>query len=73
MKLEPEAAVSVETPGAGGYGPAAKRSPSSIADDLASGKYSAGFVERHYQSADKSREDVVSKRRSSRTGVEITA
>jgi N-methylhydantoinase B len=48
MKLAPEAAVSVETPGAGGYGPPSCRSPALIADDAASGKCSTGFIQRYY-------------------------
>ena len=51
MKIDPAAAVSVETPGAGGYGPAGERSPALIADDLASGKYSADFVKHHYNNS----------------------
>ena len=73
MKLEPEAAVSVETPGAGGYGPAANRSRASIADDLASAKFSAAFVERHYQGSDESDQASVSRRGTARTGMETTA
>jgi len=40
--------VLIESPGAGGYGPPAERDPAAVAADLASGKFSAGYVERHY-------------------------
>lgn len=40
--------IIVETPGAGGYGPATARSSSDIAADRASGKFSAEFLRRHY-------------------------
>jgi len=63
MKLSPEAAVSVETPGAGGYGPARDRSPTSIAGDAAAGKYSVSFIERHYHGASKSDQGSDSQRR----------
>lgn len=40
--------VTIETPGAGGYGLPAERDPAAIERDLSSGKYSSDFVARHY-------------------------
>ncbi|HEY0213367.1 MAG TPA: hydantoinase B/oxoprolinase family protein [Paenirhodobacter sp.] len=40
--------VSVETPGSGGYGPAAARRPEAVADDLRSDKFSAAYIARNY-------------------------
>lgn len=51
LRLSPDAAVSVETPGAGGYGPPAGRSAEARAEDIASGKCSAAFMARHYPEA----------------------
>lgn len=48
MTLTPDSAVSVETPGAGGYGPAEARRPALVEDDIASGKTSPGFASRHH-------------------------
>ncbi|CAN7477998.1 hydantoinase B/oxoprolinase family protein [Bosea sp. LjRoot9] len=48
MKLAPDASVSVETPGAGGYGLPLERAAAAIAEDVASGKCSAAFVARYY-------------------------
>ncbi|WP_407185319.1 hydantoinase B/oxoprolinase family protein [Bradyrhizobium centrosematis] len=56
MKLAPETAVSVETPGAGGYGPPQGRSPAAIAEDVSAGKYSAAFIARRYQDSAGSRQ-----------------
>lgn len=53
MKLAPDASVSVETPGAGGYGPASERAAAAISEDAASGKCSAGFVARYYGTQDR--------------------
>lgn len=53
LKLPPDAAVSVETPGAGGYGPPSRRTPAMIAEDAASGKCSAVFIGRYYPQSDK--------------------
>ncbi|MCP5154245.1 MAG: hydantoinase B/oxoprolinase family protein [Ectothiorhodospiraceae bacterium] len=44
--------VVVETPGAGGYGPAAERDPAALAADRASGKFSAEYLRRHYRQGD---------------------
>jgi N-methylhydantoinase B len=49
LKVPPSAVVSIETPGAGGYGPPIERSDSLIADDLASGKFSETFVRSNYK------------------------
>jgi N-methylhydantoinase B len=40
--------IVVETPGAGGYGPAAERSPEAIERDFRLGKFTADFLRRHY-------------------------
>jgi N-methylhydantoinase B len=40
--------IVVESPGAGGYGPAQERAPEAAAADLASGKFSAQYIARHY-------------------------
>ena len=42
--------IIVETPGAGGYGPADERDTGDIATDRASGKFSAEYLRRHYGS-----------------------
>lgn len=41
--------ITVETPGAGGYGPAAERAADLVDLDARSGKYSATFLEKTYQ------------------------
>lgn len=38
----------LETAGAGGYGPPGERDPEAVAEDLASGKFSPAYIERHY-------------------------
>lgn len=43
-----ETVVVIETPGAGGYGDPAERAPEAIAGDLVSGKFTQGFIDRHY-------------------------
>ncbi|MDP6707372.1 MAG: hydantoinase B/oxoprolinase family protein [Alphaproteobacteria bacterium] len=48
FEVSPDAAVAVVTPGAGGYGPPEGRDPAKLAEDLASGKFSADYLERHY-------------------------
>jgi N-methylhydantoinase B len=40
--------IVVETPGAGGYGPAAERTTEAIERDLHLGKFTPDFVRRHY-------------------------
>ncbi len=54
VEVGPDQAIVVETPGAGGYGPAAERSREAVAEDLRSGKFSEAFVRRHYR-ADRKR------------------
>ena len=44
------ARITVETPGAGGYGLPSERAPDAVDRDLNSGKYSTSFVKKHYQS-----------------------
>jgi N-methylhydantoinase B len=73
MKLTPDAAVSVETPGAGGYGPPRSRSPASITEDAAAGKYSVAFIERHYQDVSESGRKSDSQQRPVRTGMGATS
>ena len=48
MELGPDQAVIVETPGAGGYGPARERSPADVERDRRSGKFTTGYLRRHY-------------------------
>ena len=48
MEIPPTSAVSVTTPGAGGYGPPSKREPGLIERDLKSGIISAEFARKHY-------------------------
>lgn len=43
--------IIIESPGAGGYGPAHQRDPRAIAIDLESGKFSPGFVAMYYGAA----------------------
>jgi len=50
LRLSPEQALVVETPGAGGYGPPSGRSAEALAEDRASGKFTADFMRRHYGS-----------------------
>lgn len=48
LDVGPDAAIMVETPGAGGYGPPEERPAEALRDDLASGKFDAAFLRRHY-------------------------
>ena len=48
VEIGPDEALIVETAGAGGYGDPASRSPEALAGDLASGKFSAGYLAHHY-------------------------
>ena len=48
LEVPETAAVSVETPGAGGYGPPAQRDAGALDDDLRDGKFSAAFLQRNY-------------------------
>jgi N-methylhydantoinase B len=49
MEIRPEERVVVETPGAGGYGPPAERSGDDLDRDVASGKFTEGYVGQHYR------------------------
>src|SRR5262245_3971578 len=40
--------ILVETPGAGGYGPAGERAPEAIERDMRLGKFTPDFIRRHY-------------------------
>jgi len=48
MELTPDEAVIVETPGAGGYGPASERSAMDIDRDRRTGKFSDAYLRRHF-------------------------
>ncbi|WP_336980872.1 hydantoinase B/oxoprolinase family protein [Altererythrobacter fulvus] len=48
VEIHPDEALIVETAGAGGYGDPARRDPVAIAEDLASGKFSAAYLASHY-------------------------
>lgn len=48
VEIHPDEALIVETAGAGGYGDPARRDPAELAEDLASGKFSADYVAAHY-------------------------
>lgn len=51
--VDPEHAVVVETPGAGGYGPPAAREPALLARDRDSGKFSQSFLDENYPGAER--------------------
>jgi N-methylhydantoinase B len=40
--------IVVETPGAGGYGKPDQRAPEAVERDIQSGKFSAAYIERHF-------------------------
>jgi len=48
VSIGPGDAVVIETPGAGGFKPAADRAPEAIAADRATGKFSEEYLNRHY-------------------------
>ena len=48
MEISPDQAISVTTPGAGGYGNPSGRSAEALTSDLDGGKFTAAFVDRHY-------------------------
>ena len=48
LEVEPNTAVCIETPGAGGYGPPEKRDAASVEEDYRSGKFSAAFMRETY-------------------------
>jgi N-methylhydantoinase B len=49
MEIGPEERVVVETPGAGGYGAPTERNRADLDRDVASGKFTESYVNRHYQ------------------------
>jgi N-methylhydantoinase B len=48
LEVPETAVVSVETPGAGGYGPPGERAQQALRDDLRDGKFSADYLKRNY-------------------------
>jgi len=48
MELGPDQVVIVETPGAGGYGPARERTAADVARDRRSAKFTAAYLARYY-------------------------
>jgi N-methylhydantoinase B len=48
LAVGPNESVVVQTPGAGGYGPANERSIGELRRDLESEKYGAAFIKEHY-------------------------
>jgi N-methylhydantoinase B len=48
LELACDQLLIVETPGAGGYGPASERHPSGVESDRRSGKFTSAFLRRHY-------------------------
>lgn len=48
VAVRPDQRILIDTPGAGGYGPAAERDPALLSADLADGKFSAAFLSEHY-------------------------
>jgi N-methylhydantoinase B len=48
FELNPDNAIVVETPGAGGYGPPTERSAEAITNDRNSGKFSDEYLEQNY-------------------------
>ena len=48
ITVGPSETITVETPGAGGYGPPAERSAADLEADGRSGKFSAAFLAQHY-------------------------
>lgn len=48
VSVTPNQTVEVETPGAGGYGPPARRDRDNLREDLRSGKFSAASLKAHY-------------------------
>ncbi len=48
LNVSPDSCISVVTAGAGGYGDPARRSRDALAEDAASGKYSASNLQGHY-------------------------
>ena len=48
VEVVPGTRITVETPGAGGYGAPSERAAEALQIDQKSGKYSAAFIEQHY-------------------------
>jgi N-methylhydantoinase B len=48
LEVPSTAVVSIQTPGAGGYGPPASRDPALLEEDLRSGKFTGDFMREHY-------------------------
>jgi len=48
VRFGPAQKIVLETPGAGGYGPASDRDPIAVAADVASGKFSREYLIQHY-------------------------
>ena len=48
MELGPDQVVIVETPGAGGYGPAGERNAADVERDRRSAKFTAAYLARYY-------------------------
>jgi N-methylhydantoinase B len=48
FELNPDNAIAVETPGAGGYGPPTERTVEAITNDHNSGKFSDAYLEQNY-------------------------
>ncbi len=48
LEVPPNAVVSIETPGAGGFGNPRQRSAEKLEEDRRSGKFSAAFMKTHY-------------------------
>ena len=48
VRVDEGESIVIETPGAGGYGAPGKRAAQALAEDLASGKFSAAYLKRHY-------------------------
>ena len=48
LDVQPHQRVVIQSPGAGGYGNPSERDASLLAQDWASGKFTADYMERHY-------------------------
>ena len=48
ITIPPDATIIVVTPGAGGYGPPAERDAKLVEQDFVTGKFDAGYMDRHY-------------------------
>jgi N-methylhydantoinase B len=53
VAIDPEHAVIIETPGAGGYGPPEERDPDLVETDRRSGKFSPAYLDKFYDSGDR--------------------